>query len=127
MTHGDHYFILLEEVYLGDTKLKVVLLSQNFGDPRESDEEWMMQRLHHIFAELERRRKAKETFAHQRQNALAGYWNGGKAPCGYKIVDAKVDGKDKKKLEIDPDIAPILKKGFYQNSATGNRVEFVKP
>ncbi|MDP7279088.1 MAG: hypothetical protein QGG39_04310 [Candidatus Poribacteria bacterium] len=63
-------------------------------------------------------------------------WNGDKAPCGYKIVDAKVGGKEKKKLEIDPDIAPILKKvfeaylagdRFYKNSATGNRVEFVKP
>ena len=72
----------------------------------------MIQRLHHIFAELERRRKAKETFAHQRQNALAGYWNGGKAPVGYKIVDAEVEGKEKKKLEIDSEIAPILKKAF---------------
>ena len=39
-------------------------------------------------------------------------WNGDKAPCGYKIVDAKVGGKEKKKLEIDPDIAPTLKKVF---------------
>ena len=39
-------------------------------------------------------------------------WNGDKAPCGCKIVDAKVGGKEKKKLEIDPDIAPILKKVF---------------
>jgi len=29
-----------------------------------------------------------------------------------QIVDAKVGGKEKKKLEIDPDIAPILKKVF---------------
>ena len=101
---------LVKEIW--DADVEIMYVTQNFGDPRESDEEWMMQRLHHIFAELERRRKAKETFAHQRQNALAGYWNGGKAPCGYKIVDAKVDGKEKKKLEIDPDIAPILKKVF---------------
>ena len=32
--------------------------------------------MYHLFAELERRRKAKETFEHQRQNALQGYING---------------------------------------------------
>ena len=101
---------IVDEIW--NAGVQIIYVTQNFGDPRESDEEWMMQRLHHIFAELERRRKAKETFAHQRQNALAGYWNGGKAPVGYKIVDAEVEGKEKKKLEIDPEIAPILKKAF---------------
>ena len=36
-----------------------------------------------LFAELERRKKAEETYAHQQQNALAGFSNGGLLPYGY--------------------------------------------
>ena len=62
----------------------------NFQDPRESTEAWFNQRMFHLFAELERRKKAEETYAHQQQNALAGFSNGGLPPYGYRRKEVKV-------------------------------------
>ena len=43
-----------------DIEIRYCLVT--FGDPRASDEQWFTQRMYHLFAELERRRKAKKTF-----------------------------------------------------------------
>lgn len=44
------------------------------------------------------------------ENARLGFWNGSKPPLGYKTVVAEVRGeKQKKKLEIDPKGAEIIK------------------
>ena len=73
--------------------------------------------MYHLFAELERRRKAKETFEHQRQNARQGYANGGIPPYGYRrkeveIVDDAGTRKTKLTWEIKPDEAPAVKLAF---------------
>ena len=91
----------IEWIWEQDVEIRYCLM--DFGDPRENDEQWFMQRQFHIIAELERRRKRAETFEHQRQNALAGYSNGGLPPYGYKRKEV-VTPEKKKKLtwEIDP-------------------------
>ena len=61
---------LIEWIWEQDIEIRHCLM--DFGDPRENDEQWFMQRQFHIIAELERGRKRTEVFEHQRQNALAG-------------------------------------------------------
>lgn len=66
-----------------------------------------MQRQFHLFAELERRRKAREVFEHQRQNALQGFVNGGMPPYGYRRKEVEVvDDADVKKKKLTWDINP---------------------
>ena len=106
---------LVEWIWGHDVEIRYCLIS--FGDPRASDEQWFMQRQFHLFAELERRRKAKEVHEHQRQNALAGYANGGLAPYGYQrnevyIQDETGTLKKKLKWELDPDTAPAVARAF---------------
>ena len=92
---------LVEWIWEQDVEIRYCLM--DFGDPRENDEQWFMQRQFHIIAELERRRKRTEVFEHQRQNALNGYSNGGLPPYGYRRKEV-VTKEKKKKLtwEIDP-------------------------
>ena len=106
---------LVEWIWEHDIEIRYCLIS--FGDPRSSDEEWFLQRQFHLFAELERRRKAKETFEHQRQNALQGYANGGLPPYGYQRKEVEVideAGVRKKKLtwELNPNEAPAVELAF---------------
>ena len=70
-----------------------------------------------MFAELERRKKAEETYAHQQQNALAGFSNGGLPPYGYLRKEVEVSdevGNVKQKLswELDPQTAPAVRQAF---------------
>jgi site-specific DNA recombinase len=52
-------------------------------------------------------------------NAAAGYWNGQRAPFGYRIVDAvKVGSKTRKKLEIEPTEEPVVHQ-IYDLCLTG--------
>ena len=95
---------LIEWIWTQNIEIHYCLI--RFGDPRASDEEWFLQRSFHLFAELERRRKTREVFEHQRQNALAGFSNGGLPPYGYRRKELEIidkAGVKKKKLtwEID--------------------------
>ena len=102
---------LIEWIWEQDIEIHYCLM--DFGDPRENDEQWFMQRQFHIIAELERRRKRTEVFEHQRQNALAGYSNGGLPPYGYQRKEV-VTGDKKKKLtwEINPKEVEAVKLAF---------------
>ena len=92
---------LIEWIWEQDIEIRYCLM--DFGDPRENDEQWFMQRQFHIIAELERRRKRTEVFEHQRQNALNGYSNGGLPPYGYRRKEVLTKEKKKKLTwEIDP-------------------------
>lgn len=55
-------------------------------------------------------------------NAENGYFNGGYAPLGYKVIEVKVGTYTKKKLEIDPVIAPIVKE-IFEMRANYTRIE----
>ena len=47
-----------------------------------------------------------------KQNAERGWFNGGNAPLGYKVVTVNCGTYTKRKLEIDPEIAPVVKEIF---------------
>lgn len=51
-----------------------------------------------------------------KQNAERGWFNGGYPPFGYKIVEVDCGTYKKKKLEIDTDTAPIVKKIFQMRA-----------
>ena len=55
-------------------------------------------------------------------NASKGLFNGGPTPFGYKIVTVHYDGYDKKKYEIDPETAPIVKE-IYEMRANDEKLE----
>ena len=65
-----------------------------------------------LIAELFRRKKSKEIFAHQRQNALQGYSNGGRPAYGYQRKPIEVDGKPKVVWELHPEEADVVGKTF---------------
>jgi DNA invertase Pin-like site-specific DNA recombinase len=47
------------------------------------------------------------------ENAMHGYWNGARAPLGYKVTSvADTKGKIRHKLTIDPICAPVIKRIF---------------
>ena len=105
----------VEWIWEHDIEIRYCLVT--LGDPRASDEQWFTQRMYHLFTELQRRRKAKETFEHQRQNALRGYVNGGIPPYGYRRKEVEIvndAGTRKIKLtwEIKPDEAAAVKLAF---------------
>ena len=57
--------------------------------------------MYHLFAELERRLKAKETFEHQRHNARQRCVNGGIPPYGYRRKEVEiVDDAGTRKTEL---------------------------
>ena len=72
---------------------------QDFG---EGDESWFTERQMDLVAELFRRKKSKEIFAHQRQNALQGYSNGGRPAYVYQRKPIEVEGKPKIIWELHP-------------------------
>jgi site-specific DNA recombinase len=53
---------------------------------------------------------ARNTLRAMRENARQGFWNGSLPPYGYRAVEAERRGdKVKKRLELDPDEAPIVR------------------
>ena len=60
-----------------------------------------------------------------RLNASKGYFNGGYAPLGYKVVTVKFENYTKKKLEIDGDTAPIVREIFEMRANSTNIMDIV--
>lgn len=58
-------------------------------------------------------------------NAEKGLFNGGFAPLGYKVVPVKFGTYTKKKLEIDPITAPIVKEIFEMRANDTNIMDIV--
>ena len=79
--------------------IQIRFVLQDFGD---GDEGWFTERQMDLIAELFRRKKSKEIFAHQRQNALQGYSNGGRPAYGYQRMPIEVEGKPKIIWELHP-------------------------
>ena len=69
-----------------------------------------------LFDEYQSKEIAKHVLRGMQENARQGYFNGSKAPFGYKTYDAGQTGfrgRYKKKLEIEPAEAEIVK-GIYE-------------
>ena len=65
-----------------------------------------------LTTELFRRKKSKEIFAHQVQNAKQGNSNGGKPAYGYQRKEIEVEGKKKVVWELQPEESRIVRQVF---------------
>lgn len=69
-----------------------------------------------VFAEMERDNIRTQTMSGREEKARKGYWNGGQAPYGYRLVDR---GGKFKELVVDEDEAKVVRKIFqmyaYEN------------
>lgn len=65
-------------------------------------------------SEYENMRRAERVQQVMESNATSGFWNGGHPPFGYRTVEVPVAGKSRsrKKLEIDPKEADIVRRIF---------------
>lgn len=60
-----------------------------------------------------------------KQNAERGLFNGGFAPFGYKVVEVDYGTYKKKKLEIDTELAPIVREIFEMRADDTNLLDIV--
>lgn len=66
------------------------------------------------FSEYENMRRAERVQQVMESNAVAGYWNGGHPPFGYRTIEVAVADKTRvrKQIEIDPKEADIVRRIF---------------
>ncbi|MDI9368174.1 MAG: recombinase family protein [Thermotogota bacterium] len=66
-----------------------------------------------IFSNMEREEIVARTTKRMRDIATHGFWLGGPPPLGYKvIVSQDSEGRNRKRLEIDEETAPLVRKIF---------------
>ena len=88
-------------------KVRIVSITQNFGDDPTSD---MAVAMLAIFDEYHSAENGKHVRRTMIANAAAGYWNGQTPPLGFRTcVVPQPRGKDRKKLEHDPDTVDLIR------------------
>ena len=88
-------------------KVRIVSITQNFGDDPASD---MAVAMLAIFDEYHSAENGKHVRRTMIANALKGYWNGQTPPFGFRTyVVPQAAGKDRKKLEHDPETIDLVR------------------
>ena len=96
---------------LAKHNVRLASISQETGDDPMSA---MIRQIMALFDEYQSKENAKHTLRAMKENARQGYWNGSRPPLGYRVVEAGRHGdKIKKRLEIDPREAELVRKIFY--------------
>ncbi len=96
----DHFELEFYVRKLAKNGIKLVSITQEIGD---DPMHVMMRQMMALFDEYQSKENGKHTLRAMKENARQGFWNGARAPIGYRIVAAEQRGaKVKKKLEIDP-------------------------
>ncbi|WP_447759784.1 recombinase family protein [Sphingopyxis panaciterrae] len=103
----DHFAFELYARKLDRHGVKLVSTTQEIGDdPLHA----MMRKVIALFDEYQSKESAKHVLRALRENARQGFWCGSRTPAGYRVVAAEQRGtKTKKKLEIDPEYAEIVR------------------
>jgi DNA invertase Pin-like site-specific DNA recombinase len=102
----------LYEKKLGKSGIKLVSITQHIADDAAGE---MQKRIIMMFDEYQSKENAKHTLRGMQENARQGYFNGSRAPFGYKTIAAGqtgVHGRIKKKLAIEDSEAAIVKDIF---------------
>lgn len=87
--------------------VRIVSITQELGDDPMS---LMMRQIMNLFDEYQSKENGKHTLRAMKENARQGFWNGSLPPIGYRTVAVEQRGtKVKKKLQIDPKQAEIVK------------------
>ena len=101
---------------LAKNGVRLISITQDLGDDPMSV---MMRQIMTLFDEYQSKENAKHTLRAMNENARQGFWNGARAPIGYRIVAAEQRGaKIKKKLEIDPIHAETVRR-IYRMALNG--------
>ncbi len=88
-------------------KVRIVSITQNFGDDPASD---MAVAMLAIFDEYHSAENGKHVRRTMIANAANGFWNGQTPPLGFRTyVVPQPRGKDRKKLEHDPDTVDLVR------------------
>ena len=78
-----------------------------------------MRQIMTLFDEYQSKENGKHTLRAMKENARQDFWNGARAPIGYRVVAAGERGaKIKKKLEIDPIQAETVRR-IYRMALNG--------
>ena len=101
--------------------VKVISITQQTGDDPSGE---MARKLFSLFDEYQSKENAKHTLRAMKENARQGYWNGSRAPFGYRVIDVGVigrRGKQKRRLEVDQVEAVTVRKIYdlYLNGLRG--------
>ena len=103
-------------------RVRIISITQSFGDDPASELAVGMLALFDEYHSAENSKHVKRTML---ANASRGHWNGQTPPIGYRTVTvAQPRGKDRKKLEIDPAAAPVVRFLFttYVNGHEGKPI-----
>lgn len=106
---------------LAKNKVKVISITQPTSDDAGGE---MMRRIINLFDEHQSKENSKHTSRAMCENARQGFYNGSKAPFGYKTVATDIAGsrgRKKKRLEIDEAEAMIVRNIYdlYLNGYQG--------
>lgn len=101
---------------LAKNGVRLVSITQDLGDDPMSV---MMRQIMTLFDEYQSKENGKHTLRAMNENARQGFWNGARAPIGYRIVAAGQRGaKIKKALEVDPIQAETVRR-IYRMALNG--------
>ncbi|QNO29760.1 recombinase family protein [Sphingopyxis sp. OPL5] len=101
---------------LAKNGVRLISITQDLGDDPMSV---MMRQIMTLFDEYQSKENGKHTLRAMNENARQGFWNGARAPIGYRVVEAERRGaKIKKKLEIDPIHAETVRR-IYRMALNG--------
>lgn len=87
------------------------LVYASFDAGADPDTRFLNIGLRELMDEYWSRQVSKDTRRSMARNAAAGYWNGGRAPVGYRPAPSATDPK-RKRLEIDPAEAGLVRDIF---------------
>ena len=92
-------------------KVRIVSITQNFGDDPASDMATSMLALFDAYHSAENGKHVRRTML---ANAANGFWNGQTPPWGFRTyVVPQSRGKDRKKLEHDPETVEDVRYAFH--------------
>ena len=116
----DLFQFLSYERTLKRSGVKVVSITQQTSDDPAGE---MARTIFSLFDEYQSKENGKHTLRAMKENARQGYFNGSRPPFGYKTIEADAKGRrgKKKRLEIEPAEAVIVRKVFelYLNGVKG--------
>jgi len=101
--------------------IKIISITQQTSDDSTGE---MARRLFSLFDEYQSKENSKHTSRAMCENARQGFYNGSRAPFGFKTVTTEISGsrgRKKKRLEIDPAEAMIVRNIYdlYLNGYQG--------
>ncbi|CAA6606404.1 Resolvase domain [Rhodospirillaceae bacterium LM-1] len=101
--------------------VKLISITQPMADDTGGE---MIRKIYSFFDEYQSKENGKHTLRAMKENARRGFFNGSRAPFGYRIFETDLPGsrgKHKKRLEVDPVEALVISRiyGLYLDGEKG--------